>query len=167
MKKFIGRFKKDDKGFTLVEMIVVLVILAILAAILVPALLGYIDEAKEKKYVLHGKSAFTAAQSVASEMYANAADPTSLNGNDENSKKIAKIADLASFANCTSAKVGFAETYNASETDTVKKHNMYTVSYVEYVEDGVTIYYTNGEWTTVAPSTTPTSYTVYTKSSTP
>ena len=33
----------NNKGFTLVELIVVLVILAILAAILVPALLGYID----------------------------------------------------------------------------------------------------------------------------
>ena len=31
--------KKNNKGFTLVELIVVLVILAILAAILVPALL--------------------------------------------------------------------------------------------------------------------------------
>jgi len=39
---------KNNKGFTLVELIVVLVILAILAAILVPMLLGYIDEAKEK-----------------------------------------------------------------------------------------------------------------------
>ena len=42
------KFKNDNKGFTLVELIVVLVILAILAAILVPALLGYIDEARNK-----------------------------------------------------------------------------------------------------------------------
>ena len=37
---------KNNKGFTLVEIIVVLVILAILAAIAVPAVLGYVDEAK-------------------------------------------------------------------------------------------------------------------------
>jgi type IV pilus assembly protein PilA len=42
------RLKKGRKGFTLVELIVVLVILAILAALLVPALTGYIDKAKEK-----------------------------------------------------------------------------------------------------------------------
>ncbi|MDO5155068.1 MAG: type II secretion system protein [Eubacteriales bacterium] len=42
---------KRNKGFTLVELIVVLVILAILAAILVPALLGYIDRAKQEKSV--------------------------------------------------------------------------------------------------------------------
>lgn len=43
--------KKNNNGFTLVELIVVLVILAILAAILVPALLGYIDKAKQQKSV--------------------------------------------------------------------------------------------------------------------
>ena len=47
----ISREKKNNKGFTLVELIVVLVILAILAAILVPALLGYIDRAKQQKSV--------------------------------------------------------------------------------------------------------------------
>ena len=45
----IKRNNKKKKGFTLVELIVVLVILAILAAILIPALLGYIDRAREKK----------------------------------------------------------------------------------------------------------------------
>lgn len=39
---------KEKKGFTLVELIVVLVILAILAALLIPALTGYIDKAKNK-----------------------------------------------------------------------------------------------------------------------
>ena len=38
---------KNRKGFTLVELIVVLVILAILAALLVPALTGYIDKARD------------------------------------------------------------------------------------------------------------------------
>ena len=50
---------KDNKkkGFTLVELIVVLVILAILAALLIPALTGYINKAKEKSgigYLLSG-----------------------------------------------------------------------------------------------------------------
>ena len=45
---------KDKKGFTLVELIVVLVILAILAALLVPALTGYIDKAREQSLISEG-----------------------------------------------------------------------------------------------------------------
>ena len=39
---------KNKKGFTLVEVIVVLVILAILAAILIPSLTGWIDDSQKK-----------------------------------------------------------------------------------------------------------------------
>ena len=59
--------KNNRKGFSLVELIVVLVILAILAALLIPALLGYIDRAREKQHVLEAKNCMTAAQAVFSE----------------------------------------------------------------------------------------------------
>lgn len=60
---------KTKKGFTLVELIVVLVILAILAALLVPALTGYIDKAKEKKVIAETRMVVMAVQTVASEAY--------------------------------------------------------------------------------------------------
>lgn len=60
---------KNKKGFTLVELIVVLVILAILAALLIPALTGYIDKAKEKKIVAETRMVVMAVQTVASEAY--------------------------------------------------------------------------------------------------
>ena len=62
--------KKNNKGFTLVELIVVLVILAILAAILVPALLGYIDKARNAQYEEEAHSILTAVQAKATEDYA-------------------------------------------------------------------------------------------------
>lgn len=73
MKKFMKKLwdKKDSKkGFTLVELIVVLVILAILAAIMVPALLGWIDKAREKQYVLEARNVYMGIQAQASEAYA-------------------------------------------------------------------------------------------------
>ena len=63
--------KNKKKGFTLVELIVVLAILAILAAMLVPALTGYIDKANEKKIIATARQYYVAAQTVVSEAYAN------------------------------------------------------------------------------------------------
>ena len=62
--------KNNNKGFTLVELIVVLVILAILAAILVPALLGYIDKARTAQYEEEAHSILTASQAYLSQEYA-------------------------------------------------------------------------------------------------
>lgn len=68
-------FKKlkenNKKGFTLVELIVVLVILAILAALLIPALTGYIDKARNKSIVAETRQTVMAAQTLVDEKYAN------------------------------------------------------------------------------------------------
>ena len=70
----------------------VLVILAILAAIMVPALTGWIDKAKERQDVINARSAYLAAQTIASEMYAT---NDKLAAKDFDDTVIAKITTLA------------------------------------------------------------------------
>ncbi len=67
----LNKLKKNNKkGFTLVELIVVLVILAILAALLIPALTGYIDKARDKQIIAETRQAVMAAQTLVDEEYA-------------------------------------------------------------------------------------------------
>lgn len=86
---------KNKKGFTLVELIVVLVILAILAALLVPALTGYIDKAKEQSIIAETRSVVIAAQTIVSEDYGQGTDVT---GNayisDDLKTEILKLAEV-------------------------------------------------------------------------
>lgn len=53
---------KDNKGFTLIEMIVTIVILGLLLAILIPGLIKYIEKAKDKQLMVNARSAYLAVQ---------------------------------------------------------------------------------------------------------
>lgn len=91
--------KAKNKGFTLVELIVVLVILAILAAITVPSLLGFIDKAKDKNLVVNAKYLLTAVQTEIVETYGKGDFEISGNGSKVNDNtnipSIKEIIDLS------------------------------------------------------------------------
>lgn len=164
--KLLDRVKKtkENKGFTLVELIVVLVILAILAAILVPALLGYIDKARNQQDVLNAKSCLTASQAKLSELYANpkfTLSTTTLAAGTAEAEDILAMAD----ANVGSLQIG-TKAVTLSATSTVQdRHDAYTVIYVKYVSADTgaqPIYFNGSSWTDVATEALTDNITVYT-----
>ena len=66
----LKRTPRSRGGFTLVELIVVLVILGVLATFAVPALTGYIDSAKEKQAVSEAQACVMAATRLGAAQYA-------------------------------------------------------------------------------------------------
>lgn len=97
MMKKTTRSRMDDKGFTLVEMIVVLVIIAVLASAIVPSLTGYINRANKEKAVSETRSLVMAAQTVISDAYANGSLDAILAQAPGDADAIAEIRELAGF----------------------------------------------------------------------
>lgn len=130
MEKMIAlQQKRRSKkgGFTLVELIVVLVILAILAALLIPALTGYIDRAKEKSVISETRQCVMAAQTLYDEAYANvAANGTTAPPADDKILQLAELTGKGALGTGTGKEVAFTNN---------------KVSHLEYTRNGVTCVY--------------------------
>ena len=85
---------KNKKGFTLIEIIVVLVILGISAAIAVPAVMGYIDDAKESKYVAEAHSIYIVIQTEEARAKATAADDITYESIEKEAIKKTSLEDV-------------------------------------------------------------------------
>lgn len=134
MEKMIAlQQKRRSKkgGFTLVELIVVLVILAILAALLIPALTGYINKAKEKKVIAETRMAVMAVQTMNSDYYAaknKDIDWTKLT--DDQTKEFKELAEI-----------------DASTVSGVKFNDKHAVDTLTYTSDKKTCTYENNQYT--------------------
>ena len=181
MKK---KIKQSNKGFTLVELIVVLVILAILAAILIPTLMGYIDKAKSESVLVDGRAYKDAAQAMFTELYgkqgdvpagtpvvsgavrSSASEPSNSykKGNGDQditntgfAKRLLRLVDGEDKEPYffMIAVGSNAKQGNAGKT-TNTVHDKYTVYYAFYKEtaDSPNWFYYNGEWTRTNPRAT-------------
>lgn len=160
MLKYLYRLR-NRKGFTLVEVIIVLVIIAIMAAMLIPSLTGYIDKAKKSKYMLSAKNCMKAMQVELSEFYAEQKDMSKM-------EKI-NVNDLKANKDITLLNTQFAkEVLETADDDPYMlifgmggygKYNdsdrskVYTIYFVIYWPDKNTdpIFFDGSQWTEKYP----------------
>lgn len=139
--------KNPNGGFTLVELVVVMVILTVLSAILVPSLLGWIDEAKGKQFVLSARSIYMSAQAIESEKYAawdGIAADANHNLSESDKERILRMADVED------AEIVSIE----FESDTLgggtsENHGYFTITGITVQFERATVTLENGIWTVV------------------
>ena len=146
-----NRISNKKKGFTLVELIVVLVILAILAAIAIPLMLGFTDDAREKRYITDANAALKASQTVITEVYNEG-------GNLLDGSKRYKAWEMAGIdkpdtwnGTCSQFKVWTGKQLMTNQTAAISDNiASYTVMYAQYqvpAEDGEKVlFYDGSEW---------------------
>lgn len=83
--------KNNRKGFTIVELVIVIAVIAILAGVLIPTFAGVTSKAKDSKALQEAKNAYTADLAILNgQVTADQAKDTEING-----EKLAGTFDLA------------------------------------------------------------------------
>ena len=156
------------QAFTIVEIIVVLVILAIIAGVTIPALTGYIKRAKREKHYDSAHYALVAAQSVMNELYAQGGvkDAQDLSKTKNNSGGMTSDGNNINWFGGTNKAwgdkvlslmgrdrsnapyilvigVGYTDLTNP-DPDSMDPYTVYYVAYLEN-ENSPSVFYVNGE----------------------
>ena len=173
-KSMNNSFRKNRKGFTLVELIVVLVILAVLSAILIPTVLGFIDKAKSRRHIENAGVLLEAAQGMFTQQYSlypngvtdtkpvvpDARKTSTKNGNEDQditntqfAKDILKLAGLDHEPYLFMVAVGSNAANTSSRGVTMTDAEKFTIFYAVYIESEgeKPLYYYLGAWTTENP----------------
>lgn len=147
-------WRKADRGFTLVEMIVTIAVLVILAALLVPSLVGWIDRSQGKSHAVEARAVYLAAQTIESDHYDGTVTPYSpirlcvWGSGDENDESYLREIRKLSGVDVQMMKVDIS-----GGSDPVTAHEIVAVA-VRFIPkgkaEGVTMVLKDGAWNKVS-----------------
>ena len=122
--------RTNKKGFTLVELVIVIAIIAILAAVLIPTFAGVVRKANESAALQSARNAYTA---IMAETDAKVED---VKGIETNGKKVLNVASKASPTEAETI-IDLADYFNGDITVTFENSNT-----IKVVKGTVTVYIT-------------------------
>ena len=123
--KKLGKKQKNNKGFSLVELIIVIAIMAILAGALAPALIKYINKSRRSADISNADTIRTACQTAMSDEDAMVAIGTGVTG--------ASVSDLKSSYGAFSTEISSILGNSTITSKYFDKGNEFTVDILSLI----------------------------------
>lgn len=151
--------KNNRKGFTIVELVIVIAVIAILAAVLIPTFAGIVEKANESKALQEAKNAYTADLAlldgvVEKDAKGDAYVKTKDSALDTKKTYYTYSEESNKYSKVDSPAVGNIKTYYevaytlAGEFDIVENSDDYTYTYKAEGSEYTCVYDTaDNEWT--------------------